>query len=143
MQTILLIISLVLGILLALAVVLLFGRARRRGGESEVGFRLILEQVNELARTIDRKIGESTKTLHDSVRSQLSESAKLIRNVTVGLTKLDETNRQVISFADQLQSLQDILKNPKHRGILGEYYLETLLHNVLPQIGRASCRERV
>jgi len=37
-----------------------------------------------------------------------------------------------VSFADQLQSLQDILKNPKQRGILGEYYLETLLKNVLP-----------
>jgi DNA recombination protein RmuC len=31
-----------------------------------------------------------------------------------------------------LQSLQDILKNPKQRGVLGEYYLETLLKNVLP-----------
>ncbi|HEX7724317.1 MAG TPA: DNA recombination protein RmuC, partial [Candidatus Paceibacterota bacterium] len=66
-----------------------------------------------------------------SMRTQLSESAKLIREVTQGLTKLDETNRQVVSFADQLQNLQDILKNPKHRGILGEYYLETLLKNVL------------
>jgi DNA recombination protein RmuC len=28
--------------------------------------------------------------------------------------------------------LQDILKNPKQRGILGEYYLETLLKNVMP-----------
>jgi DNA recombination protein RmuC len=55
----------------------------------------------------------------------------MIRDVTEGLVKLDETNKQVVSFADQLQSLQDILKNPKHRGILGEYYLETLLHNVL------------
>jgi DNA recombination protein RmuC len=52
--------------------------------------------------------------------------------VTEGLTKLDETNRQVVGFTDQLQSLQDILKNPKQRGILGEYYLETLLKNVLP-----------
>jgi DNA recombination protein RmuC len=66
------------------------------------------------------------------MRSQFSESAKLIRDVTQGLTKLDETNKQVISFADQLQSLQDILKNPKQRGVLGEYYLETLLKNVLP-----------
>ncbi len=65
------------------------------------------------------------------MRSQLRESADLIREVTKGLTKLDETNRQVVSFADQLQNLQDILKNPKHRGILGEYYLETLLKNVL------------
>ena len=68
---------------------------------------------------------------NDSVRVQLGESANLIREVTKGLTKLDETNRQVVSFADQLQNLQDILKNPKHRGILGEYYLETLLKNVL------------
>jgi DNA recombination protein RmuC len=69
--------------------------------------------------------------MQDSMRVQLSESSKLIREVTQGLTKLDETNKQVVSFADQLQNLQDILKNPKHRGILGEYYLETLLKNVL------------
>jgi len=31
-----------------------------------------------------------------------------------------------------LQSLENILKNPKQRGILGEYYLETVLKNVLP-----------
>ena len=62
----------------------------------------------------------------------MSESFKLIRDVTAGLTKLDETNRQVVSFADQLQNLQDILKNPKQRGILGEYYLETVLKNVMP-----------
>jgi DNA recombination protein RmuC len=70
--------------------------------------------------------------MNESVRTQFSESSKLIKEVTEGLTKLDETNKQVVSFADQLQSLQDILKNPKQRGILGEYYLETLLKNVLP-----------
>ena len=52
--------------------------------------------------------------------------------MTERLTRLDETNKQVISFADQLQSLENILKNPKQRGILGEYYLETVLKNVLP-----------
>ena len=81
---------------------------------------------------MDQKIGESTRQMNDSVKSQLGESANLIREVTKGLVKLDETNRQVVSFADQLQNLQDILKNPKQRGILGEYYLETLLKNVLP-----------
>jgi len=37
-----------------------------------------------------------------------------------------------MGFAQQLQSLENILKNPKQRGILGEYYLETILKNVLP-----------
>jgi len=99
--------------------------------QNDTGLKLILQQINELNRVVDTKIGESTKQMNESVRHQLGESANLIREVTQGLTKLDETNRQVVSFADQLQSLQDILKNPKQRGILGEYYLETLLKNVL------------
>jgi DNA recombination protein RmuC len=98
----------------------------------DTGLKLILQQINELNRTVDAKIGESSRQMNESVRNQLGESASLIREVTKGLTKLDETNRQVVSFADQLQNLQDILKNPKQRGILGEYYLETLLKNVLP-----------
>jgi len=109
----------------------------------DIGLKLILEQMNELSRvvdskvgelnkTVDMKMGETTRHVNESMRAQFGESAKLIREVTQGLTKLDETNKQVVSFADQLQSLQDILKNPKQRGIIGEYYLETLLKNVLP-----------
>lgn len=97
----------------------------------DTGLKLILQQINELNRTVDAKIGESTKSMNESVRDQLGKSQDMIREVTKGLTKLDETNKQVVSFADQLQNLQDILKNPKQRGILGEYYLETLLKNVL------------
>ncbi len=123
-------------ILLALVVgfgVAMFMRPKQAtdANNFDSGLKLILQQMNELSRVVDSKIGESTKQMNDSVRHQLGESANLIREVTIGLTKLDETNRQVVSFADQLQNLQDILKNPKQRGILGEYYLETLLKNVL------------
>lgn len=104
---------------------------RPSGRADDTGLKLILQQINELNRTVDAKIGESTRHMNESMRSQLGESASLIRDVTKGLTKLEETNKQVVSFADQLQNLQDILKNPKQRGILGEYYLETLLKNVL------------
>lgn len=101
-------------------------------GAEDTGFKLLLEQINELSRTVDHKLGESTKQMNESVRFQSTESSRIIRDITERLTRLDETNKQVVSFADQLQSLQDILKNPKQRGILGEYYLETLLKNVLP-----------
>ncbi|MDD3662163.1 MAG: DNA recombination protein RmuC, partial [Candidatus Dojkabacteria bacterium] len=40
---------------------------------------------------------------------------------------------QVVGFAHQLQSLENILKNPKKRGILGEFFLEDLLGAVMPQ----------
>lgn len=131
MNTLIIILSVIIFILLVAVIVLLLKKPQHGQNRDDIGLKLILEQINELNRTVDTKIGESTKHMSDSMRMQLSESTKMIREVTEGLTKLDETNRQVVSFADQLQSLQDILKNPKHRGILGEYYLETLLHNVL------------
>ncbi len=128
-----LIITLIILVLIAI-IIMVITYTKRHGNQApkdDIGLKLILEQINELNRTVDQKIGESSDRMHNSMKIQLSESAKMIRDVTEGLTKLDETNKQVISFADQLQSLQDILKNPKHRGILGEYYLETLLNNVL------------
>jgi DNA recombination protein RmuC len=66
------------------------------------------------------------------MRYQSTETSRIVRDITEKITRLEETNKQVVSFTDQLQSLQDILKNPKQRGILGEYYLETLLKNVMP-----------
>ncbi|MBI2096093.1 MAG: DNA recombination protein RmuC [Candidatus Taylorbacteria bacterium] len=126
---------LILGFLVLVALAAnayLWRRLSRGRPADETGLKLILEQVNNLSRTLDVKISEANRMVHDSVRHQFGESAKLIKEVTAGLVKLDETNKQVVSFADQLQSLQEILKNPKQRGVLGEYYLETLLKNVLP-----------
>ena len=110
----------------------LFNKKKENGSKDDTGLNLILTQINELSRTVDSKIGESHKQVRESLQFHSSESNKIIRDVTERLTRLDETNKQVISFADQLQSLENILKNPKQRGILGEYYLETVLKNVLP-----------
>lgn len=119
--------------IIALVIWLVFKSPRgESSGNGSESFILLQNQLQDLARTLDDKLGESSKQMQESVRSQFSESAKIIRDVTERLVKLDETNKQVVSFADQLQSLQDVLKNPKQRGILGEYYLETLLKNVLP-----------
>lgn len=102
-------------------------------------FVMLQNQIQELTRTLDKKMTDTNKmmsdtqtNLHNTIQSQFGQSAKIISDVTERLTKLDETNRQVVGFADQLQSLQDVLKNPKHRGVLGEYYLENVLKNVLP-----------
>jgi DNA recombination protein RmuC len=123
----------IVGVLAGIILVyFLLGRKKRAKSEADTGLQLILQQLNELARIMDTKIGESQKQVHESLKFHSSESNRIIRDVTEKLTRLDETNKQVISFADQLQNLQDILKNPKQRGILGEYYLETVLKNVLP-----------
>lgn len=86
----------------------------------------VQSQMAELSRVMHDRLGELPKIM----QGQFGESARIVREVTEKLAKLDETNRQVVNFADQLKNLQDVLKNPKQRGILGEYYLETLLKNV-------------
>ena len=115
----------IITVLLGIVVFLL-----RRGQpkEDSSGILLMQNQIGEMRTILDTRLGDSTKMF----QQQYSESVKVIQDITEKLTRLDETNKQVISFTDQLQSLQDILKNPKQRGILGEYYLETLLKNVLP-----------
>jgi DNA recombination protein RmuC len=99
----------------------------------------LAQQNSELRRELDRKLSETHRTNQEQfgqnakiVQNITSQSAKLIADVTERLTKLDETNKQVVNFSAQLQNLQDILKNPKQRGILGEYFLEETLKNVLP-----------
>ena len=100
--------------------------------EKDRVFLILHNQMNELVRTLDQKIGESSKNMHDTVRAQFSESQNLIRNITAELTNVKETNRQVVTMGEQLRMLQNTLQNPKQRGVLGEYYLDTVLKNVLP-----------
>lgn len=89
---------------------------------------MLQNQINEITRTLDSRLGEASQTQ----QAQFQSSLRLTQDLTEKLVRLEETNKQVVGFADQLKNLQDILKNPKQRGVLGEYYLETVLKNVLP-----------
>lgn len=107
-------------------------------------------QNEEMRKVLDNKLSEAYKTTQDQfgktaglmqgvtgqankmMMEMHAQSQKVISEVSEKLAKLDETNKQVVNFSGQLQNLQDILKNPKQRGILGEYFLEETLKNVLP-----------
>lgn len=66
------------------------------------------------------------------IQNQLNALAGVLRDMTKEVAGVQATNQNVVRVADQLQSLQNVLQNPKQRGVLGEYYLETVLKNVLP-----------
>jgi len=117
-------------ILVALVVIIwLLLKPKKSQGE---GMMMIQDQLHKLTRTVDEKLEHNNREIQASVRVQLSESTKIVKEVTEGLGKLGETNRQVVGFAEQLKQLQSVLQNPKQRGVLGEYYLENVLQNVLP-----------
>lgn len=100
---------------------------------------LLFQQVADLRRDLETQNQRSREEVQqrlDNLNLQLTKhttsATTIIKDVTEKLTKLDETNKQVVNFAEQMKSLENILKNPKQRGILGEYMLDALLTNVLP-----------
>jgi DNA recombination protein RmuC len=105
--------------------VFLFFKKRKPPVEKD-SLLLLQQQISQLNQTLDQKLSESNQ----SFQRQFQQSAVLVGEVTEKLTNVLETNRQVIGFAQQLQSLENILKNPKQRGILGEYKLKMLLEAV-------------
>jgi len=128
-----LIISFLILIIIGLIVifVLLLKRNPKKELEKPEGSEPLLmlqQQLNHVVQLLDNKLSESNRV----IQTQFGQSAKIIRDVTEKLTRIEETNKQVVSFSEQIKRLQDILKNPKQRGVLGEYYLETVLKNVLP-----------
>ena len=92
---------------------------------------LLQNQISQLQKEIGDRMGET----HQAVRQSFAASTSVVRDVTEKLTRMEETSKQVLDVTAQLKNLQDMLKNPKQRGILGEYYLETLLKNILPPDG--------
>lgn len=99
----------------------------------------IMEENRALRSEIDSKLSQAhvanqqqMQHTMQTVQGITGQSAKQIAEMVASVTRLEETNKQVVNFSAQLQSLQDILKNTKQRGILGEYFLETTLKNVLP-----------
>ena len=88
--------------------------------------------IMSLQQTMGDKLEKSNLGIQQSVQKQLTESAKLVADVTQRLARLDETNRRVINVADELKTLQNVLSNPKQRGVFGEFYLSSVLENVLP-----------
>lgn len=71
--------------------------------------------------------------MSESLRSSshiADTSNKNIEAITKKLTELGETNKQIQEIGNRLEWLESILKNPKRRGNLGEYFLRELLENV-------------
>lgn len=146
-------VALLLCVLMGLVVYALFLRPTPTA-ETPDSLLLMQQQMQELSRTVQSQMSEQAKQSREGSQMQFRESRELMQqinrdvneqirsiqeSVTTKLLHVEknvaavgESSKQVFQVADQLRELQNILKNPKQRGILGEYYLETVLQNVLP-----------
>lgn len=96
---------------------------------------LLQEQILALNKSLDYKLSEANRNTIKQweINNNISkEASQKIEEITKKLSSLEETNKQIKDIWSQLEWLESILKNPKQRGILWEYFLENVLKNILP-----------
>lgn len=136
---------------LALAAALVWQRSGRNTDQEIVTLRestrLLSDQVSQLSQLVATQLG----TLSTRVSDQLASTAQLLQhqegtlgerlNIVQGVVAdvrerlggLAETGRRLTELAQDLASLQEILRAPKSRGLVGEWLLGDLLAEVLPR----------
>jgi DNA recombination protein RmuC len=141
METILIV--LLVAVLFALAFVIYLLIQKSNKPSDDTAAQLIKQDLTELTRgivelkdglhtSLTDRMDRNQAMVRESMQKQFAASAKIISDVTERLAKLNETNRQVVDVAVELKTLQNVLQNPKQRGVLGEFYLEQILQNLLP-----------
>jgi len=128
----------VLGVLvLALLAVLVL---QQRAPKTDDNVSLLLKQdltklsddITQLKDGVQKQLTEQLGASNKQIASQSAASIKILQDVTEKLTKLEGTNKNVGDIANELKTLQNVLQNPKQRGVIGEFYLEQILKNTLP-----------
>jgi DNA recombination protein RmuC len=149
-ENILVIIStIIIGASTGAAVVWFLLSRKKKEPEKDQSFLLMQQQLDQIRETLDskmsefrREMGDSNKDIQSAVRTQFSESQKLIQDinkqmteqlmgVTKGVTEVTESSRQFLNVADQLKDLEKTLKHQKQRGNWGEASLKLALENFL------------
>jgi DNA recombination protein RmuC len=90
------------------------------------------KNVSELKDGLQKQLSDQLGASNKQLASQSAASIKILQQVTEKLTKLEGTNKNVGDIAAELKTLQNVLQNPKQRGVIGEFYLKQILDNVLP-----------
>ncbi len=142
------IVLIVLTLLILQGVVLWFIFSRKNKNETEDGqdsqsMLMLQNQLQDLSRAMESKLGEGTDRMFSSMKTQFDQSQRLMTDitkqvsdqlieVTKGVTETKESTKQVFTIAEQLNNLEKVLKHQKQRGNLGEASLELILGNILP-----------
>lgn len=119
--------------ILALLVVLVL-KARRAPGQDQ-GMLLFQQQLESLREQLQRSLSGVTSQVLDSQKAmgeRLDNASRAVGQVQKSLGALGEATNQVFEVGKSISTLQEILRAPKLRGILGELFLSELLKQMLP-----------
>jgi len=93
------------------------------------------KRLESFERTIDGRIQASHEAIGvnlGTMQQQSADSAMLLKSVGENLGRVFEASKKIEKLAGDVTRLEDLLKPPKIRGLLGEAFLEEALRQVLP-----------
>ncbi|MBN1383418.1 MAG: DNA recombination protein RmuC [Elusimicrobia bacterium] len=88
----------------------------------------LTEQVNKQLSSVASQLLDSQKT----VGERLDNASKVVGDVNKSIGQLSEATKRVFDVGQDIASLQEILRAPKLRGNIGEFFLGDLLSQILP-----------
>jgi DNA recombination protein RmuC len=96
---------------------------------------VIQQQLGQLLGHVNDRLKENAEVLRKTQQSlgeRLDNAAWVVGSVQKSLGGLEEANRKIYEVGKNIASLQKILRAPKLRGGLGEFFLADLLAQILP-----------
>jgi len=98
--------------------------------------KLINQQLGQITTQINQQLQNVTSQLTDTtgqIGKRLDNAASVISDVKKEIGGLSQASKQIFDVGKDISKLSEILKAPKARGLLGEYFLGDLLGQILPQ----------
>ncbi len=131
------------GIVLTLAMLALLAwlmvcslAARRDLAGQATGIGLLQQQLEALKAAQDRTsqtLQTSLQAGQNALSQNLQSNQQILSQLNRQVGELQGTNKQMLQLGGDVKRLQDILSSPKLRGQMGEWSLENLLAQTLPQ----------
>lgn len=92
-----------------------------------------LDSYRQTQESLRDTLSKSMLTSQESVSKSLQTNLQTIGDLKKEISQLQTSNKNLAQVGEDVKKLHGILANPKMRGQMGEWSLENLLSNVLPQ----------
>ena len=89
---------------------------------------LMQQQIGQLTQQVNQQL----QNMSSQFQRTTGDIGQTLGNVQSHLGKVEVTTREVLDKARSIASLEDLLRAPKFRGGMGEFFLGDLLGQILP-----------